>query len=63
MFEEGREADFFSSPEELVDKVRFYLLHDDTRRRVASAGRERCVKSRYSYAERMAEAMKAILRA
>jgi spore maturation protein CgeB len=46
-FEEGREAEFFGSPEELVSKARFYLSNDLARRRIAEGGRERCHRSGY----------------
>jgi hypothetical protein len=49
LFEEGKEAEFFSSPEELQDKARFYLRDDVARERVARAGRLRCERSNYSY--------------
>jgi hypothetical protein len=48
LFDEGKEAEFFSSNDEMVDKIRFYLAHDEARARVAAAGRERCLKSGYS---------------
>lgn len=51
-FEEGKEAEFFSSTEELLDKARFYSERPDARRAVARAGRERCERSGYSYFER-----------
>jgi len=58
MFEEGREAEFFSSREELLDKTRYYLEHQQQRERIAAAGRQRCLKSGYDYHSRL----KAMLR-
>jgi hypothetical protein len=54
LFEEGREAEFFSSTEELVDKAKFYCGNESARLQVAVAGFERCVKSRYAYIHRLA---------
>ncbi|MCX6854909.1 MAG: glycosyltransferase [Verrucomicrobia bacterium] len=56
-FAEGREAEYFDSPEELVDKVKFYTTHEEARAQIAAAGRQRCVDGRYSYLERMRDAM------
>jgi len=53
LFEEGREAEFFGSTGELIEKVRFYLKHEDLRKKIAQAGRERCLRSRYDYSSRM----------
>lgn len=47
-FVEGREAEFFSSNEELLAKIKIYLKDESARERVARAGRERCLNSGYS---------------
>ena len=47
LFVEGREAEFFASTEELLAKCRYYLEHEDERRRIAEAGLRRCREGRY----------------
>jgi len=53
LFEEGKEAEFFSSKEELVDKAKFYCSDESARLQIAGAGYERCVKSKYAYIHRL----------
>lgn len=58
LFEEGKEAVFFSSNDELIEKCRYYLDHPEERMRIAAAGRQRCLSAGYSNHDRM----KAMLR-
>lgn len=51
-FEEDREAVYFDSLEELVDKTRYYVTHDRERERITEAGYQRCVRSNYQYVDR-----------
>lgn len=51
LFEDGREAVFFSNDEELLEKCRYYLEHTEERRAIADAGRARCLRSGYSNIE------------
>jgi spore maturation protein CgeB len=53
LFEEGKEAEFFGDDEEMKDKIRFYLANDPARKKIAAAGRERCLKSGYSSVEQL----------
>lgn len=48
MFEEDKEAVFFSDNEELLEKCRYYLSHEDKRKKIAEAGYRRCISSDYS---------------
>ena len=50
-FEPGTEIDVFSSPEELSDKIRFYLARPDLRMQMIERAYERCVPS-YGYIAR-----------
>lgn len=53
LFEENKEACYFSSNEELLEKCRYYLNNEEERLAIAKAGRERCVNSGYSYKDRI----------
>ncbi len=51
LFEEGSEAEFFNTPDELATKLRHYIADDVSRERVAAAGQARCMISGYATAE------------
>ncbi len=61
LFEEGVEAEFYSSVEELAHKCRRYLEDDTARLAIARRGYERCLASGYSNADRWREAFRIIL--
>lgn len=61
LFREGIEAEYFGSDGELVEKARRYLADETARRRMALAGRARCVSGKFSHAERLSVAVEACL--
>lgn len=61
-FEEGKEAEFFASCEELLDKVKFYCRNESARKRVAAGGYKRCIEAEYSYVHRLSAALTALAR-
>lgn len=59
-FEEGQEAEFFDSSEELAAKARFYLRRDSVRQNIALRGRARCRRSGYDNDSVLARVLKEI---
>jgi spore maturation protein CgeB len=56
-FSESREMACFSTPDELVEKVRYYLSHEEERAEIARAGHVRCVPA-YSYDNRLKQILR-----
>ena len=54
-FQEGKEAEFFSTVDEMVAKITYYLKHDGQRAGIGAAGYERCLRSGYSNRDRVRE--------
>jgi spore maturation protein CgeB len=59
-FDEGKEAEFFSSKEELLDKARFYTSNTGARERLAKGGYERCIRAGYAYLFRLQSVLSAL---
>ncbi|MDJ0849932.1 MAG: glycosyltransferase [Myxococcota bacterium] len=53
LFREGEEAEFFASFDELLEKCRYYLDHEDERLRIAAAGLRRCREGGYGNPARL----------
>lgn len=63
LFKENEEAVFFSTKEELLEKVKFYIAHEAERKRIALNGYNRCFTSGYTHEERMKAVLEMILKA
>jgi hypothetical protein len=61
LFEENKEAAYFSSNKELLDKCHYYLSHNAERLQVAKNGRERSINSGYSNKERITYVINQVL--
>ncbi len=55
LFEENKEAVYFETNEELLQKCLYYLKENTEREQIALAGFSRCIKSDYSYHGRIKE--------
>ena len=53
LFEVGSELDLFDSEADLLDKISYYLHHEDERREIAANGYQR-IRQEYSYQARLA---------
>lgn len=58
-FRLGEELDTYQTIDELRDKVRFYLTHEDARRRLGERGRARVLRE-HTYAHRMAQVLRVL---
>ena len=61
LFSENKEAVFFSDDKELLEKCRYYLSHEEDRKRIVEGGIQRCKTSGYSNEESIKRMMKIVL--
>lgn len=54
LFEEGVEAEFFGSTQEMAEKLEFYLANPEACKSIAKAGMEKCRSAGYSTARQFA---------
>jgi spore maturation protein CgeB len=59
MFEPGKEVVSYHTPEECVEKIQYYLEHEDEREEIARAGQERTLRD-HTYYQRMQELVKIV---
>ena len=60
LFQEGVEAEFFGSLEELLEKIQYYRINKDKGPGIAAAGRQRCLEAGYSNVDRLENIMRQI---
>ena len=57
LFEEGREADYFKSKEELLEKIQYYLNNESEIAKIGNAGYERLMKDGHEVKDRTKQIM------
>jgi hypothetical protein len=60
MFEPGRDAEYFRSPVEMMDKIRFYIRNESARRRIAAAGHQRVTRDGHEALDRAKQVVRAV---
>lgn len=53
MFEENKEIVFYRDKQDFVEKIRYYLVHEEEREKIAQAGRERVLKDGHEVGDRV----------
>lgn len=61
LFEDRKEAVYFSSDSDLLEKTKYYLNNENARNLIAKAGRERCMASGYSFHDRLSWMLNQVL--
>lgn len=54
MFEPGKEVATYRTPEECAEQIRYYLRHEEKRKKIAAAGQQRTLRD-HTYCQRAEE--------
>ena len=54
LFEDGVDAVFFHNPEDMMEKIKFYIQHDNLRAKIAASGMSRVIRDKHDVISRMA---------
>lgn len=57
IYEENKEIVFFKSPKDLVEKIKYYLSHDDERNLIAKSGYERLMRDKNEVGDRAGQVL------
>ena len=60
-FLENIEAAYFTGTEEMCQKIEYYLNYEKERRRIAAAGRKKCLEAGFSYDQRIRQILEMLL--
>jgi spore maturation protein CgeB len=60
LFEEAKEAEYFDTKEELLEKIKYYLKHEDKRVSIAKNARLRCLNSGYDMKSTLEKMLKIV---
>ena len=57
MFEDGKEVVLYRNEQEFVEKIEYYLSHEDERLQIANAGYERVMRDGHEVCDRVKQVM------
>jgi spore maturation protein CgeB len=60
LFEEDKEAVYFSNNKELLEKVKYYLKNEEERLSISNNGYYKCINKDYSYDNRIIEILEKV---